>query len=153
MGELPNVALSIRQPWAWLIIHGFKDIENRDWPTRFRGPVLIHAGKAWGRDERDNALWVDRGYSPCGGEPLPTEHPPKLYQLGGIVGVAEIVDCVSASASPWFVGDYGFVLRNARPLPFMPLKGALGFFPAVYTAPCHADVLLEIANGAESGAR
>ena len=38
-------ALSIRQPWAWLIVNGHKDIENRSWPTRFRGPVLIHAAK------------------------------------------------------------------------------------------------------------
>lgn len=29
--------LSIRQPWAWLIVNGYKDIENRTWPTHFRG--------------------------------------------------------------------------------------------------------------------
>lgn len=28
-------ALSIRQPWAWLVVQGYKDIENRDWPTNF----------------------------------------------------------------------------------------------------------------------
>jgi hypothetical protein len=38
-------ALSIRQPWAWLIVNGYKDIENRSWATKFRGPVLIHAAK------------------------------------------------------------------------------------------------------------
>lgn len=47
---------------------------------------------------------------------------------GGIIGVAEIVDCVEASDSPWFFGRYGFVLRNARPVEFIPVKGALGFF-------------------------
>lgn len=36
--------ISIRQPCAWLIVHGWKNIENRLWPTRVRGPVLIHAG-------------------------------------------------------------------------------------------------------------
>lgn len=36
-------ALSIRQPWAWLILHGGKDIENRSWNTNFRGRFLIHA--------------------------------------------------------------------------------------------------------------
>ena len=40
----------------------------------------------------------------------------------------EIVDCVSASASPWFVGEFGFVLRDPQPLPFTPWKGQLGFF-------------------------
>lgn len=49
-------------------------------------------------------------------------------QRGGIIGVAEIVDCVEASDSPWFFGRYGFVLRNARPVDFIPVKGALGFF-------------------------
>lgn len=34
------IALSIRQPWAWHILHSGKDIENRDWPTKFRGRVL-----------------------------------------------------------------------------------------------------------------
>ena len=38
--------LSIRQPWAWLIVNGYKDIENRTWSTRFRGKVLIHGMKA-----------------------------------------------------------------------------------------------------------
>jgi hypothetical protein len=50
------------------------------------------------------------------------------YPRGGIVGVAEIVDCVSSSTSPWFVGEYGFLIRNARPLPYVPCRGALGFF-------------------------
>ena len=35
--------LSIRQPWAALIVHGFKETENRTWSTSYRGPVLIHA--------------------------------------------------------------------------------------------------------------
>lgn len=38
-------ALSIRQPWAHLIIHG-KPIENRSWSTTYRGPLLLHAAKA-----------------------------------------------------------------------------------------------------------
>jgi hypothetical protein len=49
-------------------------------------------------------------------------------ERGGIVGEAEIVDCVRESASPWFFGTYGFVLRNARALPFKPWRGELGFF-------------------------
>ncbi len=40
--ELP--ALSVHQPWAWLIVAGFKHIENRSRRTHYRGPVLIHAG-------------------------------------------------------------------------------------------------------------
>ena len=37
-------AISIRQPWAWLIVNGYKDVENRIWATSLRGRVLIHAG-------------------------------------------------------------------------------------------------------------
>ena len=40
-------ALSIRAPWWFCILHNGKDIENRDWSTRYRGPVLIHASKWW----------------------------------------------------------------------------------------------------------
>lgn len=113
--------LSIRQPWAWLICHGGKDIENRNWPTRFRGKFLIHAGKGMTRDEYENAEWdaLENGVT------LP---PYAALERGGIVGEAEIVDCVTHSDSPWFCGDYGFVLRNAKPLPFWPCKGMLGFF-------------------------
>ena len=37
-------ALSIQQPWAWMILYGTKRVENRTWATSFRGPFLIHAG-------------------------------------------------------------------------------------------------------------
>ena len=130
MGSLPNVALSIRQPWAWLIVNGHKDVENRTWRTNFRGPVLIHAGKAVDRAAHEDWYW---GAHPAtgeyGGDWVDKVRPPEGgFDLGGIVGVAEVVDCVSSSGSPWFCGPFGFVLRNARPLPFTPLKGALGFF-------------------------
>ncbi len=123
-------ALSIRQPWAWLIINAGKDIENRTWHTNFRGKVLIHAGKTMTRADYEAAALF------CMGLPVdpftqdfffPTFNGLKS-QLGGIVGEVEIVDCVSWSNSQWFMGDYGFVLRNAKPLQFTPCKGALSFF-------------------------
>jgi hypothetical protein len=49
-------------------------------------------------------------------------------QRGGIVGSVDIVDCVRQSDSRWFVGDFGFVLRDAQVWPFMPCTGKLGFF-------------------------
>jgi len=49
-------------------------------------------------------------------------------QCGGIVGEVDIVDCVTESESPWFFGDYGFVLANPKPMPLQPCKGALKFF-------------------------
>ena len=38
-------ALSVRQPWAWAIIYAGKDVENRTWPTRYRGFVIVHASQ------------------------------------------------------------------------------------------------------------
>ncbi|KYK44521.1 hypothetical protein A1D31_14070 [Bradyrhizobium liaoningense] len=121
---LPEKALSIIQPWPWLIVHGYKDIENRDWPTRYRGPVAIHAGKKLD----DDCAWdIHQKRHPVTGDHHEFDEPAD-YERGGIIGVAEIVDCVESSDSPWFVGRYGFVLRNARPVLFIPVKGALGFF-------------------------
>ena len=110
--------LSIRQPWAWLIATGLKDIENRTWETNFRGTFLIHAGKSF---DYEGYEWVISEM----GVAFPA---PSQFELGGIVGEAEIVDCVTSFDSPWFLGPYGFVLRNARPRTFTPLSGKLGFF-------------------------
>lgn len=115
-------ALSIRQPWAWLIVNGHKDIENRSWATKFRGPVLIHASKGM---TRDDYLACEIFCADIPGVKLPAYED---LQRGGIVGQVEIVDCVTSHPSPWFVGPVGIVMANARPRPFHPCKGALGFF-------------------------
>ncbi|TIT90355.1 MAG: ASCH domain-containing protein [Mesorhizobium sp.] len=128
LSHLPDHAISIMQPWAWLIVNGHKDIENRDWHTNYRGPVAIHAGKKVDSDCNE-ALWQNR--HPVTGEQSERTVGlmfPNTWERGGIVGVAEIVDCVSASPSEWFVGRFGFIIRNARPVDFIPCKGALSFF-------------------------
>lgn len=116
-------ALSIRQPWAWLILHAGKDIENRNWPTLVRGEILIHASKGMTRNEYldayDFALHVNPALKIPHFEDLPR---------GGIVGSAVISDCVKQSVSPWFFGKYGYVLHGATPVDFFPLRGRLGFF-------------------------
>lgn len=126
-------ALSIRQPWAWLILHAGKDMENRSWSTRIRGRVLIHAGQGMSVREYLEARDFVRELLAEAGEVQalmrPGWFPPvDQFQRGGIVGSVEIVDCVQRSASPWFCGPYGFVLRDPKPLPFRPCRGALGFF-------------------------
>lgn len=130
--ELPSIAISLKQPWATLIVCADKDVENRSWKTRFRGNVLIHASKK--RDEKEMRSFMDlkkhHNFEPSWkhGEPLEWQDMP----CGGIVGMVEIVDCVTESESPWFVGEYGFVLRNARPLPFFPCRGSLSFWKCNY---------------------
>ena len=115
-------ALSIRQPWCWLILNAGKDIENRNWSTRYRGRIFLHAAKGMTRDEFEmTERWcVDRF-----GLLLPAA---SELQRGGIVGAADIIDCVDHSDSRWFEGRFGLKLANVTPLPFRPFKGALGFF-------------------------
>jgi hypothetical protein len=120
-------ALSIRQPWAWAIIHVGKDIENRDWKPwnpglKFRGEFLIHASATMTKDE----YWHFVNYAERG----PVGAVPEFGELerGGIVGRAKIVDIVTAHSSPWFFGPIGLVIADAEPLPFRALKGQLGFF-------------------------
>ncbi|MBL8048095.1 MAG: ASCH domain-containing protein [Chthonomonas sp.] len=150
--------LSIRQPWAWAIIHGGKDIENRNWRTNYRGPLAIHAGKQFDMrldDFRDYCRgdygnpWLRMAtefineYDFVGNEPR-----------GAIIGVVDLVDCIPSYAcdSPWKAGpdpDYWcWKLANPRPLAIpVLLKGQLGLFevpgeitPAhLYCKGCHGD--------------
>lgn len=137
-------AISIRQPWAWLIVRPdivnpvlrklalekgeIKDIENRDWATHYRGPVLIHAGKTKDEGDWTDAFWALRE---AAGEEAAALLPPfSALNCGGIIGRAEIMDCVESSESKWFFGDFGFVLANAEPLPFIPMRGQLSIFDA-----------------------
>lgn len=109
--------LSIQQPWAWMIVNGHKPVENRDWPTKVRGDVLIHAGK---KIDKEGLAYVRHDHPEI---PLP-----KTFETGGIVGRVNITDCVRKHSHPLFFGPYGFVMADAEPLPFTPLRGQLGFF-------------------------
>jgi hypothetical protein len=121
-------AISIRQPWAWLILNAGKDIENRKWRTWQRGRVLVHASSGLTRREYNAAveslfpLFLDDCIDHIDFPAF------EAIERGGIVGSVEIVDCVSRSPSPWFEGPFGFQLAKPEQLPFTPYKGALGFF-------------------------
>jgi hypothetical protein len=109
-------ALAIRQPWAWAIVEGLKDVENRSWSTRCRGPLFIHAGR-----REDHLGWLDLDRR---GIDFPDE-----VEHGGIIGVAELVDCAEGRKSPWAMdGCYHWLLENQRPVPFVPMQGRLGIF-------------------------
>lgn len=139
-------AISIRQPWASMIIRPaltdpvertrafsageIKDIENRNWPTKVRGRVLVHAAKGCTIAEAEDAL--DFAESVCG---VTFSLDLKTIARGGIIGSVEIVDCVTESSSRWFMGKYGFVLRDPIPMPFIPFKGSLGFFDVPVITP------------------
>lgn len=119
-------ALSIKQPWAWLICKGYKDIENRRWYTSFRGRIYVHAGKQ--RDEDGWDFIRDRISYNVWCQIWTMDWIEKL-SVGALVGEVEVIDCIAHSSSPWFVGPYGLVL--AKPVLYdvpIPCRGQLGFF-------------------------
>ena len=130
-------ALTLRQPWAWMVVYGGKTIENRRWNTRFRGPFLIHAGKGMTREEYEDARYMFEeivGSSSDLANLLPAHD--KIERRGGIMGIAELVDVVAPTVGvpdsfihPWHMPEqFGFILSRIAPLPFTPYKGELGFF-------------------------
>lgn len=86
-------ALTIKQPWASLIIEGYKKYEFRSWKTNYRGKILIHAGLSLEKDvqERFKDYNLD-------------------YKLGYIIGEVEIVDCILVDK------DFNQSLRNIDPI-------------------------------------
>lgn len=122
--------LSIRQPYAFAIVEGFKPVENRDWAHGYRGPLLIHAGQKEERDDVDDVLELCARQS---GRPL--DELAALYcrrrWLGAIVGAARMVDCVRQHDSEWFFGPFGFVL--VEPIAISApvyCRGLLGIYEA-----------------------
>lgn len=151
-------AITIKQPWASLICQGIKDIENRTWPTKFRGRVLVHAG----------AKNFDFSHS------MTSEYQrefikgiEKPYVKGSIIGSVEIIDCIKSNAdlknSPW--GDfycYHWILANPILFPEpIPAKGKLSFwdYPGILAEPeerngelfCHCQLPVKEINQVTGG--
>jgi hypothetical protein len=126
------VALSLKQPWAALLVHGLKTIDVRRWPTTRRGRVLIHAARL--PDERAEA-WAH----------VPPELEAAARLVGGIVGEGDLVACLGyrrietfsrdqakhLNDPAWFTPPilYGFAFANLVPRPFHPCPGWMRFFP------------------------
>lgn len=119
-------ALSLRQPWAELILQGRKTIETRTWRTAHRGLFAIHA--AWKVDGDAASLY---GFDP------------ESLVSGALVGTAEIVDMIEFDDESWAAlrdqhlvpdtaheGRVGWRLANVRRLVEpIPLRGLPGLFP------------------------
>jgi hypothetical protein len=122
------VALSVRQPWAYLIVMAQKTIELRDWSTPYRGLLLIHAAKKVDREALHYFDLQDSG-----------------LDTGCVIGAVELLDVVRMtpdvlrlkrwehrSFRPHTKSMYGFVLSAiqafAEPV---PLRGSLGMFDIV----------------------
>jgi hypothetical protein len=128
--DKPIYALSIKQPWAWLICKGFKDVENRDWPTKFRGRIYVHSSLSKSEMTGEVIGWIlERLNFGQAQQFKRAEYDASLLNLGAIIGEVNITGCVNHWSSPWFVGKWGFILANPvlydKPI---PCRGQLGFF-------------------------
>jgi len=133
-------ALSIKQPWASLIIGYFhithkwlppefrKDIENRDWryAPSFRGKLLIHASKSF---DQAGVKFAQRTLSDMGCSMIIPKHQSR-YERGKIIGEVRMNDVVTLSDSPWFSGRLGFKFRMPKPIEPISYKGSLNFWEA-----------------------
>ncbi len=113
--------LSLKQPYAELILQGKKTIELRKWNTTFRGEFLIHASKSPDQEAMERFGFKEL---PC----------------GYIVGKVTLVDVkkyankeehakdknLHLATTTW--GSYGFILTNAQRTKEIPAKGKLGFW-------------------------
>ncbi|MEM9709985.1 MAG: hypothetical protein AAF871_14480 [Pseudomonadota bacterium] len=124
--DIPDLALSVRQPWAWAIVAGHKVIENRS-PGAIRagkmglGPIAIHAAIGMTRKEYEWGAWRLARH----GVVAPR---PEMLPRRGIIGRVTVTGIVSESDSPWFGGPMGLVLTEAVACDPIPASGALGYF-------------------------
>lgn len=113
--------LSVRQPDAWLLTQGIKDVENRSWDTSHRGLLLIHASAA--KPTKADLEYLAEACADYG-LPIPDELP-----TGGIVGVVSLESTAAESDSEWWDGEsLAWIIAGAAPLPFLPCKGKLGLW-------------------------
>lgn len=133
-----SYALSIRQPWATLLVYGLKTIEVRRWPTARRGRILIHAARG---TDPDRAIW----------KLLPKHLHAAAAQRGGIIGSCELINCVTYATATAFATDgprhlnrpgwfrppalYGFTFAEPVVLPFRAYPGWFRFFPVSAVTP------------------
>lgn len=126
--QLPTIALSVRQPWAWGLFHAGKNLENRGHMAIRSGgmragvTIAIHASQGMGKAEYEIAAATIEKIGRC---KVP---PPGELERGGIIGVVDVVDIVNKSLSPWFFGPKALVLANQRRVAFVPCAGVLGYF-------------------------
>jgi len=123
-------AMSIRNPWPYLIAGGIKDVENRSRRTNYRGRFYIHVSQKW--DKRQNNFWklftkkqwreLDLKLGgPYGYQATQTE-----MTTSAIIGEAAIIDCIDNSKSIWAEpGKWHYILKNATlyEKPILNVKG------------------------------
>lgn len=134
------MCLSMHQPWASLLVHGFKRFEGREWSNKFRGPLWIHATqKKPSQQEVDDLEARYTQFYKSIGEDLPSF--PERYLTGSVVGKVDLIDVISYGEYSDTIprklqepteASFLFVVRNPQYLD-IPLK--LSGSPGLYKLP------------------
>ena len=125
--------LAVRQPWAWAIIAGIKDIENRSWQTKYRGKIIIQASTT--KTEVNRIKKQNKSLSPLD------------LHYGALIGVVDLVDIEPINekleGNPWAWGIYCWRLKNAKVFANpIPIKGRLNLYklPSELEKPVNNEV-------------
>lgn len=126
--------LSVRQPWASLIVTGIKDVENRTWSTPYRGTIYIHASQRFDNDAMD--YLVEYGEAIFGDAAQEVLESLVHHPRGALLGRVTLSDIIPFEEenldqlSPWhFEGNLGWYLENAEMFEEpIPMNGKLGLF-------------------------
>ncbi len=122
--------LTVRQPYAWAIIKGAKDVENREQKRMYIGRLHIHAGRTEMTGCVDEIVGrVAKHFGVSFSEMLDDYHRHVSRGLGAVIGSVHMFGCAVQHESEWFEGRYGYLLRDPKPLREpVPCRGWPGFF-------------------------
>lgn len=119
-------ALTLTEPWAWLIEQGFKDVENRQTHFKFTGRMFIHASKV----VSDSYETIRKMVFTHNGIELPTPEWLQRNRCGRIVAVMEVGEMESHIDSPWKMkGQWAWPIKWCHSLnPTEVIRGSQGFW-------------------------
>lgn len=118
--------LTIKNPWAYLIIRGLKDVENRSWKTNYRGKLLIHTSQS---PIKFNSFEI---FTPDQIKTIQTNNIDFNNLINSaIIGEVELIDCIQNSNSIWAEsGQWHWVMKNPiiYTSPILNVKGSLSIW-------------------------
>ena len=125
----PGKALTLHAPWAWAVVNGVKQVENRDWTTTYRGAIFVHAGLSFESDAAARELFSHMQVKP-----------PNEFARGVILGTIDLVDVLplteylqSFASLPFLhklaIGPWCWVLSNPRICEPVPHPGNFQLWP------------------------
>jgi hypothetical protein len=121
--------LTVREPWASLIVLGFKTVENRSRRFGWRGPLLIHASRALSTEYYEAAKAWAEAHVPAGTWCMPSWRE-CAGNRGRIVGGCTVTGCTQTGVDPWRDGSaWGLALADAWAAErTVAARGALGLW-------------------------